>query len=684
MQLNEQAAIDAGYTKEEIEAYKASNAFDVEGAKSAGYSDQEIADHRSKLGGQEWQVPTTVEGAVTQPFTSTKREMMFEEPGAMRDAEEIVKGFQGERVGLDPENYRSVEKYAGVATPLVHAGVAGLEASAGALGAGISFAVDALDKLGLPNADLLKRDILAMATESPIGIPEMAMVKLPQINRASQGRSLATQGNRNMMPSMSPDDLRTPDGPPLLLGGPEGTQGGPRVKPSVADNVERVQDQVSGTADKLLTVVNEKIDQVFPVEKKTKKLIVETLKKDGVEVQNLPALVSEFEIKNNRRPTLLELGRDNTKDLVRKVGSEVGESRNIVEDFRTDTLNAQSQLVKDIAGRTLLNKDADYLDDVDALDDMRRKQSAPLYEAAHAEIVPINDTMIEIINTPSGRAATTKAMNLIKEDRRLPADLGIEKIKGQFVFADDVSVELLDYIKRGFSDYIDTKYRDKTTKRLVLDNLGRKMQSNLSEFVGEIDKVSENYALARQAYAGPSTLKDAFNDASKFVTKGKPRDMKARMKGMTEGEKDMFRSGFMRGIMDLMTGANRNANNTRKLIKSEDAIEKLTIIFDDRAMAQSLINQLDDADTLGMKAQQVSSNIGTTTQQRQNAAGTFNAMSGGNADIFSTIIEKSYDKLRQDRNIRNQQLINEDVANLTTQPLTDDLLETLIKRLQDQ
>jgi hypothetical protein len=452
-----------------------------------------------------------------------------------------------------------------------------------------------------------------------------------------------------------------------------------QVLPREAPIIERVGQRTGET----FTRLNEKIDRVFPPEEKAQSTLRDMLRLDKIEPTNIRQLTKDFEARNGRTPTLLEIGGENVEALARKAGGEIGEGRAVIEKFRNTVLEGQTRLVKDIAERTLVQPNRSFLDDVTALETQMKRQAQPLYDEAFKQSIKVTDDIKSMINTPAGKNALKKAVNLIRQEGKDPAAMGIIKDKKKLTLADDVGVEALDSIKRGFDDIIESS-RDKTTGKLVLDQMGRATNKTRADFRSAVDELSPVYKEARDAFAGPATLKNALLDARNAAKKPAVTadQIAARMKDMTASEKEFYRSGFMRGIMDIMEGGITDVNRVRALVKSEKLVGKLEVIFDNKEMAKQFVDQLREAEKLSKRVQVVSPSTGSQTALRQADIESIGAIQN-KGDVLRNVVKAGYDKMRQNRNIRNEQLINKDIAELLTQPLTDDVLEQIAKRLQE-
>jgi len=212
-----------------------------------------------------------------------QEKFITEEPGILRNVEKAFTRVTGERLGIDPENLPEFRRSLGVFAPLADAGAMVLEGFGGGIAAGVSLAADLIDRAGVDSEGRLRRELLAFATETPIiggGIGQVG--RLPAAARA--GRA----------PRQAP---------------PTGAPTAPRLP--------------------LLGRINEQIDRVFPPEARTESLLRDSLKLDDITPTSIRQRAADFEARNARKPTLLELGGENVEALARKAGGEIGEGRTV-------------------------------------------------------------------------------------------------------------------------------------------------------------------------------------------------------------------------------------------------------------------------------------------------------------------------------------------------------------------
>lgn len=253
-----------------------------------------------------------------------------------------------------------------------------------------------------------------------------------------------------------------------------------------------------------------------------------------------------------------------------------------------------------------LGTQGDFYGTVDSLIQSRAAAARPLYEKAYTQTVQPTETVAKILSTPAGQAALDRAQRLVGNEMGQPLDL-----------AGNPSVQTLDYIKRGFDDVLE-QYRDKTTGRLVLDTEGRGVEQLRRQYLSELDKLSPDYAAARQAYAGPSESLDALEKGRSFLRKD-AEITDSMVKGMSPGERQFFLEGVTRGIDDMIKGQSVTADQARRLLKVPKNAEALQAAFPDLKSYNNFMMRLGTESKFANTRNQVLG--GSQTAQRLAAQG---------------------------------------------------------------
>ena len=106
------------------------------------------------------------------------------------------------------------------------------------------------------------------------------------------------------------------------------------------------------------------------------------------------------------------------------------------------------------------------------------------------------------------------------------------------------NMRLLHAAKRGLNNIVEG-YRDSTTGRLVLDQLGRSQNELLNALKDELRRLNPTYGKALDAWAGPSQSMDAV-EWGRRVLNMRPQEIAERMARMSINDKEFAETGLCR------------------------------------------------------------------------------------------------------------------------------------------
>jgi len=307
---------------------------------------------------------------------------------------------------------------------------------------------------------------------------------------------------------------------------------------------------------------------------------------------------------------------ENSRQLLASVSRQPGAARRIGVETTSKRQEEQLERISSAVRRDL-GPTANIRELGEALIDKARKNSRPIYEkfennSGAGALYPKIQGLLE---RPSMQKALKNAEKTMKEEGVDPKSLGFDLDgQGEVILTKVPSFKALDYIKRGADDVIE-KYRDSTTGRLVLDGQGRAANNTLRAFVARIDKANPDYAAARGAYAGPAKMKSALEKGAKGLRKS-PDDIMAEMKNLSPSEKEMYRNGVRKGIVDLLEGKGDYADKVNALIGTEKSRKTLTRVFGGKSGLDRFIKTLRDEREIGLTYKAV--NTGSPTALRMN------------------------------------------------------------------
>ncbi|WP_157083725.1 hypothetical protein [Bradyrhizobium manausense] len=202
----------------------------------------------------------------------------------------------------------------------------------------------------------------------------------------------------------------------------------------------------------------------------------------------------------------------------------------------------------------------------------RRSNAArPLYDQAYQIPLPPIPEVQEVLNTPTGRAAAARAARLSR-DEGIPFDPN--------------SVRGVDLIKRTLDDVVSMGQRTgRNNEARIIANLRDRL-------VSAVDNQVPEYAMARDAYAGESAIRDALQAGRNLFSDSlSPQQIGDQLVGMTAGERDAFLQGARAQIQTIMGTARNDSSRVRQLLQKGFNQEKLEMVLGPQA-ANDLMRQV--------------------------------------------------------------------------------------------
>jgi hypothetical protein len=145
-------------------------------------------------------------------------------------------------------------------------------------------------------------------------------------------------------------------------------------------------------------------------------------------------------------------------------------------------------------------------------------------------------------------------------------------------------VRTLDYIKRGIDSIIESGFNGKGLSRTE----ARSLRDLRSEYIKAIDEATtvdgrSAYQAARQSFAGDMEVKDALRAGMDNFNKLDHEEIGRLFRGMSDAEKQAFRTGAARNIYGTIMDPSSNINAAQRLIGSPEMQQKLSTIFESPA-----------------------------------------------------------------------------------------------------
>lgn len=218
----------------------------------------------------------------------------------------------------------------------------------------------------------------------------------------------------------------------------------------------------------------------------------------------------------------------------------------------------------------------DYYQFMDDLTRQRKDQARPLYERAYQVDIEPTPEMVRISRTQAFQDAARRAMRNMRNKLdtfgppRPPQSGGT--VSSQFM--DQILRELRDAASRAF--------------RAGSNEAGADLNQIYKALRAEVLEQNPLLRQARGVYAGAKQLEEAA-DAGRGLLSGRKQyaeDVERLLQDMSDGERDAFSIGLIRGIMDRLADAGETSDAGRRLFNSRRVRTMLEEAFGDRQAFQ--------------------------------------------------------------------------------------------------
>lgn len=232
-------------------------------------------------------------------------------------------------------------------------------------------------------------------------------------------------------------------------------------------------------------------------------------------------------------------------------------------------------------GRTVSSLDnamGETIDTFKTADDIIKARSAaakPLYDAAYAKPVNYTVELEELLKRPSVGQALKKAQSLAA-DEGIPSQQWFAQIgdDGSVAIRQTPDMRQLDLTKRALDDMISAAQRGGN------GNEARILTQTKNKLVDMMDAAAPEYAQARSAFSGPSSILDAMEEGRQVFKSGlSPNELRTRMLKMGDAEKEAFQQGSRSAVADIMGTARNDALAARSTFQKGYNKEKLDMII---------------------------------------------------------------------------------------------------------
>lgn len=340
------------------------------------------------------------------------------------------------------------------------------------------------------------------------------------------------------------------------------------------------------------------------------RLVSQKLAQDDIAPDAAAAIMDNSQ-KLGTPTTIADLG-ENVRALAGSVSRQPGVARNIAKSATGTRQLGQVDRIKDAINRDL-GPTTDVLQTSNDLMKQAQTAAAPLYEKAYANPVVTTPRLDALLNTPAGKQAVARARTIAANEMHNPEAMGFALDKdgnvalnptvnlsadesGNLIASQEpaatkgYTTQTLDYVKRGLDDILEQK-RNPLTGKLVLDESGRAINSVKNGLLSEIDKLNPDYAAARQAYAGPASMRSAMLDGKAALNKS-ASEIDQRLQNMSDPERQQYALGLRSAIADKLDAGTDGANKVLQVIGSPKKRAVLAKVFGDSGKLDDFISTL--------------------------------------------------------------------------------------------
>lgn len=327
---------------------------------------------------------------------------------------------------------------------------------------------------------------------------------------------------------------------------------------------------------------------------------------------------------------LADLG-ENMSATARGAAGKLGRAKTIASSFLTGRQQGQSSR---LFNSIFESQGADAVDIGDFrrgfLNFMTSRQSAaaPLYEEAMQSPLQMTDTLKAILNRPAMRDALRQATTFMQNEGG-----GVSHMR------------LIQYAKEALDDRIGSAIQSGNR------NEARILTRLKNQLLEEVDAQVPSYQQARAMFAGEAQLRDAADmGRGLFTSTGSMRSaadvdsIELALENMAKSEKDAFRIGVVRGLIDAVETSPNTRNVAQQLIRSPRSRQVLRLAFDSEESFERFLNTAQAESTFSQTTNKVLSGSRTAEfmQDIQNVdrgASALRAATQGGSDPISSGIQ---------------------------------------------
>lgn len=312
------------------------------------------------------------------------------------------------------------------------------------------------------------------------------------------------------------------------------------------------------------------------------KQIAQTLKDDGVDPAAIPQMLKDLgpdAMAVDLGPNMQQLGGGlaSTPGTAQKTLREAVAARS-----KGDTARVANDVAQTVGNAPDIEK---LTADIIAT---RKAASDPIYKAVRPQPLKPTPNLKFVFETPMGKDALAEAIKIARND-------GFDPSSG-------LTVGVIDYMKQALDDIA------AEALKAGKNNKWRQAKDLATLLRNEADAQVPQYAAAREAFAGPSQIKDAIETGQTLLNKDvSPMQLQGMLKDMSGGERDALLQGFQAQVGNMLGNSGNNVRTIRDMLRKPYNESKLRILLGDD-VTDDLLKRVDRQLTFGETDNVVSRN----------------------------------------------------------------------------
>jgi len=279
------------------------------------------------------------------------------------------------------------------------------------------------------------------------------------------------------------------------------------------------------------------------------------------------------------------------------------------------TIRPSSGRIMDQAAEGLGVPGKQYYDEIDTQLAARKAAADPAY-AKMREAAPVDARELNAFSAaPIFKDAYNRAKAISEKEF-----VTVPGVEGEVIMPlpdkvpDFLDWRTLDLMKQGLDDLV---------KEAKVEGIGANSQGAtkgfLKRFVNRLDELNPDYKVAREAFAGPTAMKDAVEAGRSVFSEDAPVVSKA-IADLTESEREMYRVGALQGLKDKLGNTDVTYDAARKAgILKPNQLELFKELFPSREKFAEFADMLVKEQTMFQTKGAVLGNSTTAKQLLQAA-----------------------------------------------------------------